>query len=301
LIERPTVFILGAGASCPYGFPSGRKLIFKIVEGVRHRLVGQRTRGETMWMGFDIDDVSRCAEELLASAMPSVDLFLENRPEFEAIGKALIAAELIPCENPSRLRRNWERTEWLEYLYGKMVSTATAFPQNQITFISFNYDRLIEHFFFTSLKSSFCLSDEDTHSLLGHIPIVHVHGQLGVLGSGADSRPFDTQVTEATLKTAAAGIKVIHEVGDTPTAEYTRAHQLLGQAEIVCFLGFGYQEDNVRRLRAGTIRSYQVFAGTGFGLEAAERTQSAQLVGGNIAIDDPSRDCVLFLRNQDIF
>jgi hypothetical protein len=75
----------------------------------------------------------------------------------------------------------------------------------------------------------------------------------------------------------------------------------LSQAEIVCFLGFGYQEDNVRRLRAGTIKSYEVFAGTGFGLESSERSKAVQLVGGNLFIDQPDRDCTLFLRNQAIF
>ena len=34
MIETPTVLILGAGASRPYGFWLGRELLFKVVEGL---------------------------------------------------------------------------------------------------------------------------------------------------------------------------------------------------------------------------------------------------------------------------
>ena len=32
MIEEDTVFILGAGASCPYGFPDGKKLRSEIFD-----------------------------------------------------------------------------------------------------------------------------------------------------------------------------------------------------------------------------------------------------------------------------
>ena len=300
MIERPTVFILGAGASCDYNFPSGRDLIFKIAEGARKRHMFQVVRDETDWMGFDIAEVIKCAEELVASELPSVDLFLENRPEYQQIGKALIARELISCENPLQFRRG-KKQKWLEYLYGHMSPKKDTFTRNQIAFITFNYDRSVEHFFFTALKSSFNLADDELWAMLAQIPIIHVHGQLGSFGPQEGARAFTPDVNENTIRTAAAGIKVIHENGTNFSPEYKRAHELLSQAEIVCFLGFGYQEDNVRRLRAGTIKSYEVFAGTGFGLESSERSKAVQLVGGNLFIDQPDRDCTLFLRNQAIF
>ena len=37
MIERPTVLILGAGASKPYGFPTGEKLLRDIVDIFKHR------------------------------------------------------------------------------------------------------------------------------------------------------------------------------------------------------------------------------------------------------------------------
>jgi hypothetical protein len=187
MIERPTVFILGAGASCDYKFPSGRDLIFKIAEGVRKRHMFQVVRGETDWMGFDIAEVIKCAEELVASELPSVDLFLENRPEYQQIGKALIARELISCENPLQFRRG-KKQKWLEYLYGHMSSKKDTFTRNQIAFITFNYDRSVEHFFFTALKSSFNLAGDELWAMLAHIPIVHVHGPLGSFGPQEDAR-----------------------------------------------------------------------------------------------------------------
>ena len=300
MIERPTVFILGAGASCSYHFPSGRALIFKIAEGIRNWFTSKVVQGDRTWVGFDIDTVIKCTEELVASELPSIDLFLENRPEYEQIGKALIARELIPCENPNNLRRG-RKLKWLEYLYGHMASKKDTFTQNHVAFITFNYDRSVEHFFLTALQSSFRLTGDELWATLAQIPIVHVHGQLGNFGSHEGTRPFTPEVNENAIKVAAAGIKVIHEIDNEPSPEYKRAHELLSQAEVVCFLGFGYQQDNVRRLRAGTLRSYSVFSGSGFGLESAERSKAAQLVGGDLFIDQADRDCLLFLRNQAIF
>jgi len=302
MITRPTLFILGAGASCCYHFPSGRELIFKIAEGNRERRTSHVLQGATTWMGHDIDTVAKCAVELIASELPSVDLFLENHRNYEAIGKALIASELIPCENPLNLRRG-AKLKWLEYLYGHMVSNSKrdTFTDNRVSFITFNYDRSVEHFFFTALKYSFNLPDDELWQMLEHIPIVHVYGQLGNFGPQEGARLFTSEVTETTVGIAAAGIKVIHEIDEDVLPEYKRAHELLAQAEVVCFLGFGYQEDNVRRLKAGTIKSYDVFSGTGYGLESAERSKAAQLVGGKLTIDQPDRDCTLFLRNQAIF
>lgn len=207
MITRPTVFVLGAGASCSYGFPSGRELIFQIYDRVRKKCTGMVAGGVKHWLGFEIDTVLRCAQELVSSEIPSVDLFLENRQEYRDIGKALIATALIPYEGEKRLERRNEKHEWLEYLFGHMVTKRESFEGNHVSFITFNYDRSVEQFFSKALTSSFGLKQAELQEMLKIVPIVHVHGLLGKLGSGHDARPFSPDVNETSIRIAAAGIK----------------------------------------------------------------------------------------------
>jgi hypothetical protein len=182
-----------------------------------------------------------------------------------------------------------------------MASSRGDFRDNRVSFITFNYDRSVEQFFFAALKNSFGVEGAELETLFSHLRIVHVHGLLGKFGTGDGARRFSPDVNETTVKIAASGIKVIHEAKDEVLLEYKQAHQLLAQADVVYFLGFGYQEDNVRRLRAGTIKSYDRLAGTGFGLGPAERTKATQLVGGDIVIDKPNHDCIAFLRSHSLY
>ena len=97
MINSKTALVLGAGASAPYGFPLGRNLLLEIGRELYSGSVNpyQNTLIEC---GFAINDLRKFAVELLNSMQPSVDAFLENRPEYMQIGKHAIAAKLIQLE-----------------------------------------------------------------------------------------------------------------------------------------------------------------------------------------------------------
>jgi len=66
------------------------------------------------------------------------------------------------------------------YLYGGMVgSSLEEFAENRVSFVTFNYDRSVEQFLFTSLKNTFGRPDGNTSQVLQKVPIVHLHGRLG--------------------------------------------------------------------------------------------------------------------------
>src|SRR4051794_36706351 len=93
MIREPTVFILGAGASIPYGFPSGyelRKVICQAAVGPNQSLpqLLQRT------LNTDPQAIMQFASEFLHSGQMSIDAFLSRRMELATIGKLCIAAEL---------------------------------------------------------------------------------------------------------------------------------------------------------------------------------------------------------------
>ncbi len=190
MITRSTVLVLGAGASIPYGFPSGRALLMSIYRATRQSdssLVRCLTE-----LGFRSEEIQTFGEELFLSMQPSVDAFLERRGEFMAIGKAAIACELIPCERPERLQRS-DAVEWYEYLFVQLNADSVGFRMNKLAVITFNYDRSLEAFMVSALQHSLGVPECEAAEILGHMPIVHVHGQLGALGicsKSLEDRPY---------------------------------------------------------------------------------------------------------------
>src|SRR6266498_4216063 len=177
MIEKKTVLVLGAGASIPYGFPTGKQLLEEIVFIAGHSPTPVET--SLRECGFPRDFISDFVNELNRSGRKSVDAFLEHRTEFERIGKAAMIAVLIPKEGQSRLFDRSNNEHWYEYLFDKMGSSFDEICRNKLSIITFNYDRSLDYFLLNAIKSSFKRDENDCLSVLNNIPIVHVHGQLG--------------------------------------------------------------------------------------------------------------------------
>ncbi|MDZ4341559.1 MAG: hypothetical protein U1E51_03875, partial [Candidatus Binatia bacterium] len=104
MIKKPTVLILGAGASIDYGFPLGRILITNLCGSLK----SERDPYVKFLVscGFDFGLITAFRESLEFSGQPSIDAFLENRVEFLDVGKAAIACDLIPAESEARFGRD---------------------------------------------------------------------------------------------------------------------------------------------------------------------------------------------------
>lgn len=76
MIDRPTVFVLGAGASAPYGFPLGRPLLEKVA---RRFTKGSNEFTQALeQVGFEFDWMHRFGKELLTCGRSSIDAFLKR-------------------------------------------------------------------------------------------------------------------------------------------------------------------------------------------------------------------------------
>ena len=100
VITKPTALVVGAGASMDYGFPSGAQLRHDICYGI---LRVDLHRSDTIFgllrlVGFPKDRVLDFAGALNESQIQSVDEFLDYQRGFADVGKAAIAAALIPYE-----------------------------------------------------------------------------------------------------------------------------------------------------------------------------------------------------------
>lgn len=255
MIDTKTVFVLGAGASIPYGFPSSAELRRMLCAPI----TGNHQKGDVDWinfvgkLGIREADSRRFAEAFLKSGVASIDSFLSRRlDDFGEIGKAAMAAILCALEDASLLHRADSDDDWYCHLWNALVAgvdTCADLAKNQVRFVTFNYDRSLEFFLFQSCKEAFGINDSEATKALTLLEIVHVYGSLGQIGFERNFgiRPYESLVGNYDLLIASRGIKIIPESRDD-SPEFVKAGELFGWAEQICFLGFGFDPLNVSRL-----------------------------------------------------
>jgi hypothetical protein len=285
MIRRPTVLVLGAGVSTPFGFPSGYGLLQQVLDPFFRDKLTAHVHDEPLVDAF--------LEALRFSGMLSVDAFLERRTEFLEVGKTAIALTLMPLERPEVLRDRPQSPRWLDLLWAKLVAKPEDFPKNQLTIITFNYDRLVEFYLLTALRHTYGISEDQAATLLETISILHVHGQLGALAS-PHGRSFDSDPSPHNVKVAVSGIRVVHELAMDDVG-FVTARRALVAAERVYFLGFGYLSENLRRLEIASLVEKRELHGSAMGIEKGEMVSIQAHFGGKLQVE--YTDAANFLRN----
>jgi len=230
------------------------------------------------------------AEEFRRSQAYSIDAFLSRRAEYVDIGRHAIAAKLLPRESLPKLVDSDPEDHWYRYLAHAMDTHWDQFNQNQVSFITFNYDRSLEIFLWKMLQHRYGQSEEAAMAMLTNFPIVHVYGSLGSIDPHAKNFvPYGGGVEpDRFLNIAAAGLRIIAEGRDEST-EFEQAKTLIGNAEAICFLGFSFDQTNVTRLggqgisagcRVDEIGNNRpvAFAATAFGFKKAEIEDAASRI-----------------------
>ncbi len=256
MIEVETVLIVGAGASCPYGFPTGERLrteIIRLVETASvnstnknglHKFI-ERNSEPHLLRGF--------AHDFARSPRNSIDIFIEGRPEFAEVGKLAIAATLCGYEREKELCGNEKirDEDWLKALFNDYLVESgrkEEFGENKLKIITFNYDRSIEHRFTNDLLRTFGGTIEDARELASKVEVIHVHGQLGNYfnSEGAPTIEFDSRTDERKLLQAADSISYFFEPGDE--ARLQKIRTTIAAAKRIGFLGFSYDSVNLKRI-----------------------------------------------------
>ncbi len=246
MIIKNTVFILGAGASKPFGFPTGLELKYYIL----NQLEVKNSPMRSMLLQLIKDDIEimEFCNSLNKSGLLSVDSFLEHRTEFIKVGKLAIAYALINREDEQMLYQRNTGESWYEYLFGKMNAPFDTFEENRVSFITFNYDRSLEHFLFNALQSLSNEKSERCAFILQRIMVKHIYGSLGQLSwQSSDGKSYSTKINPKILEKASNQIKIISEK-EKKALVFKTAQNLLNNADYIFFLGFGYADNNLRRL-----------------------------------------------------
>lgn len=250
MITTETAFVLGAGASFPFGFPTGAELRRRLCSELRKdypffALLRQCGQGEERILSF--------REEFELSGIHSIDSFIAFRPAYQEIGELAIAAALIPLEDPAKLRNvenrygdgGWYQMLWNVMLAGVVVQQDLLL--NRVSFVTFNYDRSLEQYLLSAISHTFDLDWDSAFRLLSQIPIQHVYGSLGNYAPDTGYRygsQEGVQLTESILA-ARNSIKTVPAVR-VPKDE--QAANWLAKAQRVFVLGFGFDPTNCMRI-----------------------------------------------------
>jgi len=279
MIEQNTVFILGAGASCPYKYLSGRELRKDICYNFRTNyktfvLQPWQNQANLQVVGSDIDLVDEFITQFYKSSTPSIDLFLSRNPKLEDLGKKAILLSMFQSEQKSHFREELddEKHDWYMYLFTELTrdfisSDSCEISKNKISFITFNYDRSLEHFLFESLINSFSeMTPDGIKTDLRKIPFLHMYGQIAPLPwqDKNNGISYQKQLSEFEPALLTDNIRVIYD--DRSKIEdktIVKAWELIKTAKQLFFLGFGYAKENMQLLRIPEILNHkQMIFGT---------------------------------------
>jgi hypothetical protein len=328
-----TVLVLGAGASAPYGFPSGHALLLNVLNDLPSSLSklakGRADVVRDILMERQIEErlVYEFLQRLSKSGQPSVDLFLERNPEYVDIGRLATVLSLMPCEKETDLTDiNILSTEngkrWYWHLFQQLDARAGEFPSGDVSIITFNYDRSLEQYLFVALKNSYNLTDSECLRKLSSLPVLHVHGSFGSLPwrrpRDQAAMPYGEELDPQLCWKVADEIKIPSDASRSSPV-FEEARDRISTARRVYFLGFGCHDDNLRRLGVREIwetrreiwkhkedtgpappfKDTLQFMGTGWKLGAARaQTVSAQW---NIEFPALEADTLEFLRDHVSF
>lgn len=300
MITQQTVFILGAGASAPYGYPTGaglKKLICYKTNKLLDQFIPNRGAHDYSWQKDHTAKIEvnsgRFIDQFRESPGDFIDRFLEANAEDPIIpetGRTLIALSILLAEKESKFldemsEKSMDR-DWYKELFNLMDEKSRGpegyleFKKNKVNFITFNYDRSLEYFLYNSLRQTYGSIDLREHRPLDLIPFkfIHVYGKIDNFPweepQGFEYR--DEYGVRDIFDKVCNNIKLIHERNDQFLNEIKK---LVGEAKNIFFLGFGYDEDNMKALGwPENFNEDKRIFGTAFNLSQSRRTEIRTMI-----------------------
>jgi len=204
-------------------------------------------------------------------------------------------------------------TSWLARLFKTVMTPGVSKSSVErifahVSFVVFNYDRCIEHYFEQAIASHFTLDLPTAATIVReHLRIVHPYGDLGAL-HGTDANVSFGQEYRPETHPAGDGIYAMSRrlltFTESQKAQGAQAKDMIHTAERLVFLGFGFGEQNVELLRVSN-STVQHARGTVMGLSKSNQHQViyriAQMTGEQGFIELTDCDCATLINNEQMF
>lgn len=319
MIKEDTVFILGAGASCPYGYPTGvelRNLIYTSGIEVIKKIVKTKLKSRRELYRMHTYELGKIIEH--SNSDDQIDWIIKkfesSKPYLANIGKMLITHFILTSEKESiteegTLKSNPEQ-DWYQELFSTMTKPAPSydaspelFKRNLVTFFTFNYDRSVDYFFKTKIESYYDFKYYGSHPkhIYSQFKPFHIYGVISNLYKD-DCLHFGNYQNElSVLEKHKDDINLIRTGYDTLNT--IDIQETISEANRIYFLGFGYDERNLQLLGFPKILNdrHEIF-GTAYEKTQGEIDRIKKSIAGNKSIKTIKRfeiksfDCLRLLR-----
>ncbi len=304
------VFVIGAGCSVPYGFPTGTMLMQKLKNfdyGTKfprknysdgdiflvdlyqehfgysstdnkikyqsdYAKVLPYPEHEKLYNQLMDEIVLPFSRSIRRSMMVSTDEFLKNRLDQKQNEQVDFGKRLIAYEilKAEQTSRLWN-IDWIQHLLSR-IDQQDNWKEilKQTVFLTFNYDRVLEYCIFLYLTSDKQYSDADAHAFIKDMKIFHVNGFIGSL----EEIPFGA-VENGKYQEIAKGMETVWEKREKhDESEKAKYREFLKNAQRVYFMGFSYIPGNLESIGiprdAKIIQNAKVYA-TAMGLSPQNR------------------------------
>lgn len=302
MFSQKTVFIVGAGASKELGLPMGDELKGKIGNAVaftfsdhytpkggdqavyraaKHYAENLGQRDTNPWW-----HAGRAIKDAMPQAI-SIDNFLHTHSGDEQIvlmGKLGIAVSILKAErhstiygDPQRetlnfagLKESWHTT-FFKMLTENFQKGDLANLTENVSFITFNYDRCIERYFAKAIENYLRVSRSTAEQIVNNIMIIHPYGQVGRLpwqqqgNVQFGKEPHHTDLLEIAQQIRTFTERVEEEV------LLAQIRNLIAEAEQVIYLGFSYGMMNLDLLSLKDGGEEKSVLGTSLGISEPNR------------------------------
>lgn len=275
MFKSRTVFVVGAGASYEAGLPTG----FELKEHIS-RLLDIRYDFRQKSGDYFIDAALRQLREregsrdingLLAKRWSirdnlhsaiSIDNYLDAHSadaEMTVCGKLGIVKAILDAESKSKMKpvqdlmgafksKDLANTWYLRFFQMltenvRREEVKKAFEN--ISIITFNYDRCIERYLAQCLSSYYGIPEEDANGIVRGVQIYHPYGRVGPLPWQDSGRgiPFGSNERNDLLSIAAQINTFAEGLHDSDLRDGMRS--LIERGETLVFLGFAFHPQNL--------------------------------------------------------
>ena len=326
MFKSRTVFVLGAGASAELGLPVGTGLMRQIGTFLDRSSPSGKPGDEAFAEALGIlatQQPGRQLEFLNAAKLisinmdqaASIDNFLHTHQTNGAavtMGKLAICHSILEAEASSRLltRRGPGQKvflpttvydSWFRNLLHMIVATqkkeAVPTISNNVSFVTFNYDRTLEEYLFYALKLYFDLDDKAASALALNFKILHPFGRIGPSGLEPDGVAYGAVSRYANLVRLTRNIRTFTE-GVNEEQHLLEIRKEISEAETVVFLGFAFHSLNMKILQPSGGGRASLVLGTAFGESESNRDAYVQEIRRMFSSPDRADGPVIKLENM---
>lgn len=338
MFPQDTLFIVGAGASAEFGFPQGdefkqalankinfyfdepsklKRGDYQIIQALNKHIQNSQSDSHYRYNLNSFMEAARNIEDALG-VVTSIDSYVENHngdERIELVSKLAIVQTILEAERNSKLYIDISNKNsfsmlrlsntYLAKLTGILVNGVHKDKIEDvfenISFISFNYDRCIEQYLALAIKNVFSLDEATAQRLVEEkLSVYHPYGKVGGMpwskGNIYDVT-FGKEINSSVLLDQAKQIKTYSEqLKDINMMEQIR--EKVEDASLIVFLGMAYHDQNLSLIRlSGQSFATRVY-GTAFGMSDSDVKVINSLIRRTLGYSDVDSELTVEIKNS---